>query len=361
MSDKSQKTEKPTPQRLKEARRDGQIARTHELSAWVAVLVFTVVVPSAVRGLVTLFRTLVAELEHVVVDPDPAIALGVLRTAAVDSLRMLAPLLAAMVFAAVASNAVQGGLRVFPKRFKPKFETLNPAKGLKNLVGAQAAWTLVKTLVKFVAFGVVAFVVVRGVAEQVTNTGQRSLAASVAVTADAAVSVLRNVAILGLVLAAADYVFERHKIGKSLRMSLEEIKRENRMSEGDPYQKGVLRGRQRELSRNRMMADVATAQVVIVNPTHVAVALAYESGRGAPRVVAKGAGVIAARIREEAERHKLPMVQDVPLARTLYKSCQVGQEVPAELYDAVAGVFVFVMGLRRRGSAAGLHRNPQFI
>jgi flagellar biosynthesis protein FlhB len=361
VSDKSQRTEKPTAQRLKEARQDGRIARTSELSAWVAVLVFTVVVPASVRGLVSLFQSLTSDLESVMLDPDPQEALRVLRTAAVDSLKLLAPLFVAMVLSALASNAVQGGLRVFPKKFKPKFEVLNPAKGLKNLVGAQAAWTLAKTMVKFVLFGVVAYRTVHGVAAQVTNTGQWSLGASVATAAEAAVTVLRYVAVLGLGLAAADYVFERHRIGKSLRMSPEEIKRENRMSEGDPHQKGVLRGRQREISRNRMMADIASAQVVIVNPTHVAVALAYESGRGAPRVVAKGAGVIAARIREEAARHRLPLVEDVPLARTLYRTCEIGQEVPAELYDAVAGVFVFVMGLRRRGSAAGLHRKPAML
>ncbi len=361
MSDKSQRTEKPTPQRQKEAKRDGKIPRTQELSAWTSVLVFTFLVPHVVRGLATLFRGLLGDLETVITHPDPAAAIETLRSAAVDSLQLLLPLLAAMVVTALASNAVQGGLRVYPKRFKPKFETLNVGKGLKNLVGAHAAWTLAKTLIKFVLFGVVGYRVVRGLAEQVTNTGQWSLGASTAVAADAAVGVLRYVAALGLLLAAADYVMERRRIGKTLKMSREEIKREARMSEGDPHQKGALRGRQREISRNRMMADIANADVVVVNPVHVAVALAYEPGRGAPRVVAKGAGVIAARIREEAAKHRLPLVEDIPLARTLYKTCDLGQEVPAELYDAVAGVFVFVMGLKRRGVTTGLHRNPVLL
>ncbi len=361
MSDKSQKTEKPTPQRLKEAKRDGKIPRTAELSAWTAVLVFTSVVPHVVRGLVELFDGLVADVQEVVVDPDPQVALEVLRSAAVDSLVLLLPLFAAMVLTAIVSNAVQGGLRVYAKKFKPRFEVLNAAKGIKNLFTAHAAWTLAKTLIKFILFGLVAYHVVRGVVEQVTTSGQWSLGASVAAAADAAVTVLRLVAVLGIGLAVADYVMERRRIGKSLKMSMEEIKRENRQTEGDPHQKGLRRSRQRELSRNRMMAEVADASVVLVNPTHVAVALKYEEGQGAPRVVAKGAGVIAARIREEAAKHRLPMVEDVPLARTLYKACEVGQHIPPELYDAVAGVFVFVMSLRRRGQASGVHRNPVML
>jgi flagellar biosynthetic protein FlhB len=158
-----------------------------------------------------------------------------------------------------------------------------------------------------------------------------------------------------MVIAALDFLVERRKVNKGMMMSLDEIKREHRQSEGDPYQKGALRRRQRELSRNRMMASVATADVVIVNPTHVAVALKYEPGAGAPTVVAKGAGVIAAKIREEAEKHHLPMVTDIPLARTLYAACEVGQEIPVDLYDAVARILAFVMALRRKQSFGGTH------
>lgn len=359
MSDKAQRTEKPTPQKLKEAKRDGQVPRTAELSAWVAVLVASTLVPPLVRKLIELFDELMADLQQVIVHPDPDVAMQVLRGAAVDAIMLLLPLLGAMVLAALVSNAAQGGIRVYAKRFKPRWETLNPAKGLKHLVGAHAAWTLAKTLLKFVVFGWVGYHAVRGIADQVAATGQWSLGASVSAGTSAALSVLRVVAVIGLVLAAADFVMEKRRVGSSLKMSLEDIKREHRSSEGDPLQKGMIRGKQRELSRNRMLSDLSSADLVLVNPTHVAVALAYEPGTGAPRVVAKGAGLVAARIRAEAAEHKLPLVEDVPLARMLYRSCSIGQEIPAELYDAVAGVFVFVMGLRQRGTAAyGVHRNP---
>lgn len=358
MSDKSQRSEKPTAQRLRKARRDGQVPRTQELGAWLSVLAFTIVVPHLVQGLADLFARTMADLQKVIVHPDAGVATQVVNDAAIGALTVLAPLLATMVGVAVVANAAQGGIRVYPGKFKPKLETLNPAKGLKNLVGAHAAWTFAKTLIKLVVFGWVAYGVVQGITERMTGAGQWSLGASAAAGTQTAVSLLRTVAIVGIVLAAADYLMERRRVGSALKMSREDVKRENRMSDGDPLLKGLLRGKQRELSRNRMLSDLSTADVVLVNPTHVAVALAYEPGRGAPRVVAKGAGLVAASIRAEAAERRLPLVEDVPLTRMLYRSCALGQEIPAELYDAVAGVFVFLMGLRQRGLTSGFHRNP---
>jgi flagellar biosynthetic protein FlhB len=141
-------------------------------------------------------------------------------------------------------------------------------------------------------------------------------------------------------------------------MTRREVKEEHKQSEGDPQLKGAIRSRQLAMSRNRMMSEVAKADVVLVNPTHVAVALRYDPARGAPRVVAKGAGAVAARIRERAGEHRVPMVEDVPLARALHAQCDLGQEIPGELYEAVARVLAFVMALRRRGSAGGTHRVP---
>jgi flagellar biosynthesis protein FlhB len=148
----------------------------------------------------------------------------------------------------------------------------------------------------------------------------------------------------------------RRRINKGLKMSKQDIKDEYKRMEGDPHVKGQIRQRQYAVARSRMMADVPQADVVLVNPTHVAVALRYDPGKGAPRVLAKGSGTIAAKIRERASEHRIPMVQDVPLARALYAGCEVGGEIPPEFYGAVARVLAFVMGLKAKGSAAGLHR-----
>jgi flagellar biosynthetic protein FlhB len=138
-------------------------------------------------------------------------------------------------------------------------------------------------------------------------------------------------------------------------MTKQEVKEEYKSNEGDPRLRGMRRARQLAMARSRMMGEVAKADVVVVNPTHVAVALRYDPVRGAPRVVAKGADHTAARIRAMAEEHRVPMVRDVPLARTLYQTCELGQEIPPELYTAVATVLAFIMTLKKRGSAAGVH------
>jgi flagellar biosynthesis protein FlhB len=164
--------------------------------------------------------------------------------------------------------------------------------------------------------------------------------------------------VAGIVMAAADYFVVRRRTNKQLRMTKQEVKQENKNTEGDPHVKGQIRARQMALARNRQMTDVPTADVVLVNPTHVAVALRYDPEKGAPRVVAKGQGAVAQKIRELATEHRIPMVQDVALARALEKSVEVGMEIPADFYGAVAKVLAFVMSLKSRGSAAGLHRNP---
>jgi flagellar biosynthetic protein FlhB len=174
-----------------------------------------------------------------------------------------------------------------------------------------------------------------------------------------ALGMIRNIGILGLAMAAADYAVQRRRIGKQVRMTKDEVKQEHKQTEGDPMLKSAIRSRQLAAARNRMMADVATADVVLVNPTHVAVALRYEAARGAPKVVARGAGAIAAKIRERAGEHQVPLVRDVPLARALYRSTRVGQEIPPQLFAAVAQVLAFVISRKRRGQHGGEHGTPR--
>ncbi|HEY5248629.1 MAG TPA: EscU/YscU/HrcU family type III secretion system export apparatus switch protein [Dermatophilaceae bacterium] len=356
MTDKSQKTEKPTPQRRKQAHRDGQVPRSADITAWLTVLSFSFLGPMTMDRLRESFATLMALLPDVMAKPEPSSALEALKVAADGAGAAITPMLASAMGLAILGGVAQGGLKMSPKRFQPKFEHLNVGKGVKRWFSVQAAWGLVKTLLKFGLLGWVAWVILSASAQAALAGGHWSLSAMVATAVEAAFKLIRTAAFVGLVIAAFDYLVERRRVNKGMMMSLEEVKREHRQSEGDPYQKGALRRRQREISQNRMMADIANADVVLVNPTHVAVALKYEPGSGAPTVVAKGAGVIAAKIREEAEKHRVPMVADIPLARLLFKACEIGQEIPVELYDAVARVLAFIMALRRRGSGvAGVH------
>ena len=172
-------------------------------------------------------------------------------------------------------------------------------------------------------------------------------------------TMLRNVAIGGLAIGGIDYVVQRRRIMKQLKMSRHEVREEMKQHEGNPAVKRAIRSRQMAISRNRMIGLVRSSDVVVVNPTHYAVALKYEATRGAPEVVAKGAGDVAKRIREEAEANGVPIVHEPVLCRTIYWACDLGQVIPADLYEAVAQLLAFVFGLRAKGRAAGYHELPK--
>src|SRR5918912_1293830 len=200
--------------------------------------------------------------------------------------------------------------------------------------------------------GVMAGVVLalaRSLVPQLVGRGAQPLATSLTTLGSGLRTLVWTAAATGLLLALADYAYQRRSVLRRLRMTPREIKDEQRQTEGDPMVKGAIRARQVAMSRNRMLAAVATADVVLVNPTHYAVALRYEAGRGAPRVVAKGTDALAGKIRERAREHGVPVVEDKPLTRLLYRICDLEDEIPAELYVAVARILAFVLSLRRPG------------
>jgi flagellar biosynthetic protein FlhB len=262
------------------------------------------------------------------------------------------------VAVAVGAAAAQGGVHVATKALKPQAKRLNPVQGFKRILGPQAWWEALKTLLKTLAVGLGLWWVVKTGAPSLVASGTLPLSATLQQTRDGVAALLRAAVLTGLALAALDVVVVRRRTNKQLRMTRREVKEEHKQTEGDPQLKGAIRSKQLAMSRNRMMSEVGKADVVLVNPTHVAVALRYDPVRGAPRVVAKGTGAVAARIRERAGEHRVPMVEDVPLARALHAQCELGQEIPADLYEAVARVLAFVMALRRRGSTGGTHRVP---
>jgi flagellar biosynthetic protein FlhB len=352
------KTEKATPRRRKEARREGRMPRSPDIGAWLSLLVIAMLLPHTMRNATNLFRRLMTESTAGFQDPTAATARRVLSDGLGGLAGVLAPLAIGGVLVAIVAAAAQGGLNIAPKRLKPDFKHLNPVKGLKRLFGVQTLWEAAKSVLKTAVCGLVLWLAVRRMLPHLALSGGLPLSAILGSTSAAIVTMIRLAAVAGVAIGLADYVVARRRTEKSIRMTKHEVKQEHKQSEGDPHIRSAIRSRQIRMSRNRMMADIATADVVLVNPTHVAVALKYEPMRGAPRVVAKGAGAVAAKIRERATEHRVPMVEDVPLARALHKSCEIGQEVPAELFQAVARVLALVMSLKRRGSAAGLHRPP---
>jgi flagellar biosynthetic protein FlhB len=352
-----EKTEDPTEQRKKQARRDGQIARTPDLGTWGGLFVASMLLPMTVTGLVERISDLMQQVSDAIARPTPARALTLLGVGAWYGLLIVAPLCVGLFAFVIAAAAAQGGLRPAAKLFKPDFKRLNPLSGFKRAFGGPALWEAVKALVKTAVIGLVLYLSVRDLVEMLLTAGSIPLLTLLSTVADTALSLIRTAAGIGLVLALADYGVARRRINKQIRMTKQEVKEEHRRSEGDPQLKAAIRAKQLAMSRQRMMAELPKADVVVVNPTHVAVALRYDPERGAPRLIAKGAGAVATKIREKATELRIPMVQDVALARALYRDCELGDEIPSNFYEAVAKVLAFVMVLKSKGSAAGLHRN----
>jgi flagellar biosynthetic protein FlhB len=351
-----ERTEKATPKRMKELRRKGSLGRSHELSTWAGVGAAALALPMVVRRGRAAATEQLARVPAAAASGDASSAVAALAAGLRSVLTTLTPLLVAAVAVTLLIGVAQGGYR--PRRPKLHVDQLAPTKAAKKLFGPQVWWQGTQTVLKTAAVALVLVTVVRGAIPMLLVSGRLPLGTLVGEAAHDATTVLRAGVVAGLALAVLDAVVVMRRNRKQTRMSRQDIKDENRTTEGDPHVKGAIRSRQMAMSRNRMMAAVGEADVVLVNPTHVAVALRYEPGRGAPRVVAKGAGAVAARIREEAGRARVPLVEDVPLARALHAACELGEEIPEYLFTAVARVLAFVMALRRRGASTGHHRVP---
>ena len=358
----SDKTEKPTPKRKKEARREGRVAKSQELMAWTSVLAGSILARSTLHSATNLSRRLMRHMAYAITQADPHLGMKLLAEGLTGYLTTIAPLMLGMMGIGIAGNLAQTGWAGSTKKLKPDFKKLNLFKGFKRLFSPASLWEAGKSAMKVGILGMLAYRTMVGIMPKLTDAGQLQTTAVVGVVTSQAMLFIRHVAMLGLILAAADYAYQRRKIGKSMMMTKQEVKDEARQSDGDPHVKGEIRARQRKMSRLRMMAEVASADAIVVNPTHVAVAIKYDPAKGAPRVVAKGADSVATKIREEAEKHSVPMVEDIPLARTLFRVCELGDEIPADLYEAVARLLAFIFSLRANGIlrpvGGGAHRPP---
>ncbi|MBF0723479.1 MULTISPECIES: EscU/YscU/HrcU family type III secretion system export apparatus switch protein [Sanguibacter] len=357
--DSGEKTEQATPKRMKQNRKDGSLQKSQDLSSWLGIGAAAVMLPVVLgRGASAAVDQLSA-VRDVVANPDPLVVVDLLGRGLDSILDSVTPMLIVVVIAAIVANVAQGGLHIATKKLKPRVDQFNLLKGVKNTFGGQALWQGVKALTKTVVVGAVLYIAVQNLMPVLLTAGGLSVGALLSAAGGGITSLLWSAVAAGLGLAVLDLVVVMKRNRKKTRMSLYEVKQENKQSEGDPQLKGAIRSKQIAMSRNRMIASVGDADVVLVNPTHVAVALKYEAGTGAPRVVAKGAGHVAARIREVAAEKKVPMISDVPLARALHGACEIGEEIPADLYAAVAQVLAFVMALKRRGgSTDGVRTMP---
>jgi flagellar biosynthetic protein FlhB len=353
----SDKTEKATPKRKEEARKKGQIARSQDLNGAVILL----------AGLFTLGLTGASTAQRLGDGLHDALAAGGGRDpvtlATVGDLLLkqggtiascLAPVVGACAAASIVVNVAQVGIKPKTQAIKPDFKRLNPANGIKRLFGKESLVELVKNLAKI---GVVGWVVLSALVPHI-----RDYAAMVGMSplqfggsiAGLVKSIAMRAAFAYLVIGVIDYVYQRYKTEKSMRMGKEEVKEEAKGNDLPAEVKGAIRRRQREAARARMMADVPNADVIVTNPTHFSVALKYDGHSAAPEVIAKGQDLLALRIREIAAEAGVPIVPDPPLARSLHGSVEVGQQIPEELFQAVAQILAYVYrvaGRRRLASA----------
>lgn len=341
------RTEKPTPRRIRRARQEGEgFSRSPEVAVAFSLIGMAVslrlLAPGAIEGLVADARRLFAAGAA----PDPlAVAserVGTMFTAA------LAPFLVVAVVAALVAGVAQTGIVFTPAAAKPKLKNLSLRRGLERLKPGRALWELARSTVKVTLLTAIAWSVLE---TWITFLRSRhGLGEALAMTAAQSWSLIWRAALVATVVAVADYSINRYRTKKSLRMTRSEVKQDQKETDGDPMVRMRRRRLASEVSRNRMIGEVGMADVVVANPTHIAVALRYQGDEPAPRVVARGAGVLAERIKAEARRHGVLVTENRPLARTLFRSCRPGQLIPSSLYEAVA--VVLAAAYRRRGRSA---------
>ncbi len=351
-----ERTEQATPKRLKEARDKGQVARSREFNTTAVMLASAAAVlllgPALAGDIADLVRdALVIERDRLFDPQYLAVALAETATAA---LAAIAPFLVVTFIAALLAPIVIGGWAFSFKAIAPKLEKLNPVKGLKRVFGARGLMELAKAMAKFLFVGAVSVVLLKQLANDFLQLSREPVGMALI---DAASLIAWSLLILSaplLVIAAIDVPFQLFQHAKQLKMTRQEVRDEHKETDGNPELKGRIRALQQEVASRRMMEEVPKADVVITNPTHFAVALSYdETSMGAPRVVAKGADEVAARIRAVALDNEVPLFSAPPLARALHAGTRLGQEIPAELYTAVAQVLAYVYQLRdaRRSGA----------
>jgi flagellar biosynthetic protein FlhB len=353
-----EKTEAASPQKLEKAREEGQVARSRELGTFALLAVgggmlwmMGDMLYRGMRGL--LFGGLGFDRSIIV---DPAMMVSNAQALAGQALWMVLPLFGMLVVIAVFSSVAVGGLVLSGEAIAPKMSKLSPVAGIKRMFSSQTMIELLKATAKAVLVGSTGGYVIWTHLGEMLNlmyaAPQEALARMSSVVALCAMIMIGPLFLIVMI----DVPWQIWSHLKKMRMSKEDVKKEHKENEGDPLVKGRIRQQQRALARRRMMADVPSADVVVTNPTHYAVALKYsEQGLGAPRVVAKGAGEIAARIREIAREHRVPLLQAPPLARALHRHVEVGHEIPVALYSAVAEVLAWVFQLRAWRPGVGVH------
>jgi flagellar biosynthetic protein FlhB len=349
-----EKTEQATPKRLREAREKGQIARSRDLNSLILLL-------AASGGLLAYGETMLAGMVRQMYSGfilsrevlfDPARLQQYLGQAMIDALLAFSPLLGVLFVAALLAPMALGGWSFSPKAVIPSWGKLNPAKGFGRMFSRRAPVEGLKAFAKFAVVAIASVILMSQWAGEIFMLGSEPLRQGLAHTAHIVGWAFLAVSSVLVLIAAVDVPFQLWDHANKLKMTKQEVKDELKQTDGSPEIKGRIRAVQRQLAQQRMMQDIPEADVVVTNPTHYAVALRYDQqGSGAPKVVARGADLIAGQIRKVARAHNVAIVEAPPLARALYFNTEIGQEIPAGLYVAVAQLLAYIYQLKTMQAA----------
>lgn len=350
------KTEPATPKKLEDARKEGQVSKSREIGMGFSLLGLFVTLKIYIGTLgeqfIKAFETLYKRIpEFIGVEGtyDSVAFYTLLTDNIVDMILMMAPFLAVGFLIAFLADLVQVKWKVAMKPLMPKFNKMDPIKGMKKIISPQSVFELLKAVLKIIFISYLAITTVKDKLLLIYSLYDISLPAALTAIGDVVIDLGIKISAWYMVIAAIDFVYQKMKFKKDMKMSKQEVKDEYKNAEGDPKIKSQQKQRMRQASQRRMMQSVPTADVVITNPTHFAVALKYDADSGrAPIVVAKGEDFLAKRIKEIAKENKVEIVENKPLARMLYHNVELGEEIPPELYQAVAEVLAFVYGLKNK-------------
>ena len=350
-ADGQEKSEQPSAKRLEDAREKGQVARSREINS-LAVFSTGLIVLYFTKGYIgdkfwSMTTYIFSSLDTFELSAN---ILGVYAIkGALFFLSVVFPVLLAILIISMMVGYGQVGFKITPQALMPKGSKLDPIKGFKNsFLSSQPLVELLKSIVKLGLVGIVSYVILKTMVLNAVGLVNFTVNEIVRYMLENSIEFLWKVSLVYVVIAAVDFVYQKKKHKKELMMTKQEVKEETKQMEGDPHIKSKLKSKQFEMAQKRMMQDVPKADVVITNPTHYAVALKYEIGKNqAPIVLAKGKDEIAQKIKKIARENNVPLHEDVPLARALYNTCEVGQEIPENMFNTVAQILAYIYKLKQ--------------
>lgn len=346
----SEKTEEATPKRKRDERKKGNIAKSKEVSSALTLVGFTIFMPALTKFMVTSFTNIMTEfLTFNITEFTYSGVQSLLINGMIYVLKLFLPVALIFMSLGVAANLIQTGLVFSNEGLKPKLSKIDPIKGLKNIFSMKNLGTLVKNLVIVTILGYIGYSFYKNKYIEVIKLSNIYIPTLIYEIEDLVFEILAKICIAISVIAFGDFLFQKFTHKKSIKMTKQEVKEEFKQAEGDPQLKSKIKQKQREISSQTRIQAVPQATVIITNPTHISVAIKYEKGvHEAPVVIAKGAGNLAFKIREIAKEHDIEIMENKPLARTLYKNVAIDQEVPEEMYQAVAEILVAVYKIKNR-------------